>query len=459
MLIHFSRQDPRAFADQISTPSLGDHSYLIVVDDQAVAVDPQIDVKRFEQAIHRHNAKLVAVLETHIHNDYVSGGSLLARRNSARYFLPAKSEATVTHDAIEDGEAVAVGPWQLRAVHTPGHTPHHTSYALESSVGPVALFTGGCLLVGAVGRTDLVSPDLTESLTHSQYRSVHRLAREYADPTTVGPTHGAGSFCSGGSVTETVSTIGDEKRQNPVLLARDEDRWVAAQMAGYGLFPAYYPQMGPLNRAGNADAAPINPPTLSTEQLASLAGHVWIVDLRDAKTFAQAHVPGSLNIPRAQDAGVYVGWTLPWGEPMVLVGARDRDVTDVLSQLRRLGIRNVVGRVDDGLAAWTGEHRPVASYEVTDFQTLAKARAQLVIDARDPVEFRDGAVPGARNIHFSQALRVAAELSPKGVTAWVYCASGYRAAIAASVFARAGRSVVAVVDDVGKAKTVPPGAG
>ncbi len=182
MIIDLSTPDTTAFAKQISTASLGDHSYIVVVGDEAVAVDIQRDLERFEAVLEGIDTDLKAVFETHIHNDYVSGGMRLAELHDATYVLPANTGATYAHVPLPDGEAIAVGGWVMRALHTPGHTHNHTSYVLESPKGPVAIFSGGSMLVGAVGRSDLLGPDHTEVLLKSQYDSAHRIADMLPDP-------------------------------------------------------------------------------------------------------------------------------------------------------------------------------------------------------------------------------------------------------------------------------------
>ncbi len=460
MIIEFPGAPERTYAVQIATPSLGDYSYLVVSGDEAMLVDPQLDIERFERALADTGARLRWVFETHVHNDYVSGGRVLAERHGAGYVLPADCGAIFDHSPISDGDSLPLGRCALRAIHTPGHTPHHTSYVLElparsggagaetGSVGDaVAVFSGGSMLVGAVGRTDLLGPHLAEELAHAQYRSVNKMAELLPDPTTVGPTHGAGSFCSATpAATETTSTIRIEKTRNPALTARDEDTFVTQQLAGYRLFPSYYAHMGPANQAGEALPDPLTPPLLTPHAVTDAAGAATLVDLRDSRVFAAGHIPGSVNVPMSVEAGAYIGWALPWNSDIVLVSDRPEDVDDIRIQLHRIGIRSVLGVVVDGLEAWRAEGRPVAGYRAATFRELGVERPGNVLDTRDPLEVGNPALPGAVNIHFS---RVTEELEriPPG-TVWVHCASGYRASIAASLLARADREVVLVADDL-----------
>ncbi|MCH7907134.1 MAG: MBL fold metallo-hydrolase [Chloroflexi bacterium] len=457
MIIEFPGAPDRTYTVQIPTPSLGDYSYLVVSGDEAALVDPQLDIDRFERILADSGARLRWVFETHMHNDYVSGGKALAELHGAGYVLPAGCGATFDHSPISDGDSRPLGRCTLRAMHTPGHTPHHTSYVLELPArdgsnndpdgGAAAVFSGGSMLVGAVGRTDLLGPHLAEELAHAQYRSVNKMADLLPDPTAVEPTHGAGSFCSATpAASESTSTIGVEKTRNPALTERDEDTFVAQQLAGYGMFPSYYAHMGPANRAGEALPDPVSPPRLTPHEVTDAAGPATLVDLRDPLVFAAGHVPGSVNVPMSVDAGAYIGWALPWNSDLVLVSDRPENIKDVQVQLHRMGVRSVVGVVDDGLAAWRAEGRPVASYRVATFRELAEERPGSVVDARDPLEVGGSTLPGAVNIHFSRVMDEMERIGPG--TVWVHCQSGYRASIAASLLARADREVVLIADDL-----------
>ena len=321
------------------------------------------------------------------------------------------------------------------------------SYALTGPDGPVAVFSGGSMLVGAVGRSDLLGPELAESLTRRQYHSVRRLAESLPDPTSVQPTHGAGSFCAATACgPETTSTIERERLQNPALIAPDEETFVSQQLGGLTLYPTYYAQMGPANRRGVA-ALPVEPiARLTTAALAALDDDTRIIDVRPAQAFADGHVPRSVNIPVADDAGVYVGWLLPWDAPFVLIAANEHDLAHVRLQLARIGVDAARGAVADGLAAWREEGRPLARYRVATFDELEVVRPAAIVDARDPIEAAAASLDGALNIHVSQLTERASEV-PAGEV-WVHCASGYRSAIAASLLERLGRQPVAVVDDL-----------
>ena len=424
---------------QVRTPDLGDHSYVVVVGDRAVVVDPQRDIDRMNEAL--GGARLVAVFETHIHNDYVTGGHLLAGQHGAEYVLPTDSGAAMEHRAIGDGGCFDLGSgWSIVAVHTPGHTLNHTSYELVGPNGPVAVLSGGSMLVGAVGRSDLLGPDLTEPLARHQFRSVRMLADTLPGDALVAPTHGAGSFCSASAVADTTSTIDLEKARNPALLEEDEDRFVETQVAGYRLHPAYYAHMGPANLQGVTSIDWSSVAEVTPEQLDDLDAE--IVDVRPAVEWAAGHIPGSLNVPARDDTAQYIGWVLPWNSDLVLVGPA-KQVDEAKLQLARIGYDAIVGAVTDDLAAWKAQDRPVATARVARFADLAREEPATVVDVRDPIEFADAHLDGAAGVHVSK-VPAAAPFGDDEV--WLYCATGYRASIAAGFVERSGRSPVIVLD-------------
>jgi glyoxylase-like metal-dependent hydrolase (beta-lactamase superfamily II) len=221
----------------VETTSLGDRSYLAHDGEVAVVVDPQRDIDRMQAVAAGNGVRITHVLETHVHNDYVSGGLELARAAGATYVLPAGSGAAFDHTSVRDGDVLEIGAMRVRALHTPGHTHHHVSYALADAAGRVqAAFTGGSMLHGATGRTDLVGPDDTVELTHAQFRSVRRLAAELPADAAVLPTHGFGSFCSATPTSGESSTVGEQARVNPALTL-DEQDYVETLLAGLGAYP------------------------------------------------------------------------------------------------------------------------------------------------------------------------------------------------------------------------------
>lgn len=434
----------------LETASLGNRSYVVHDERTAVVIDPQRDIDRVRAVVERLGVRVAAVLETHVHNDYVSGGPQLARDTDAAYHVHAVEQLDFPFDPVRPGEEILVGSFALRPVHTPGHTPGHLSYVLTQDGQDLAVFTGGSLLYGSVGRTDLVSPDRTKELTRLQYRSAHALAGQLSDNIEVRPTHGFGSFCSSGATAERDrSTIGVERRDNQVFTAPDEDSFVRELLAGLDDYPAYYAHMAPLNRAGapDMDLSALRRVD-TTELLRRIHASEWVVDLRGRRDFARRHVPGTVNVELADTASIDLGWLAPWGAPLTLIADEEDDLAQMRRQLLRIGVDRPAASLAGDLDAASAQV-PTGEYPVADFAALRAAldrdEPPLVLDARRDREWEDAHLPGALHIPLHRLPDRMDEV-PRDRDVWVHCASGYRAAIAASLLARAGRRVT-LVDD------------
>jgi glyoxylase-like metal-dependent hydrolase (beta-lactamase superfamily II)/rhodanese-related sulfurtransferase len=445
MRIDLSSNGVAVHVDQVSTPSLGNHTYVVNVGGKAVVIDPQRDIERFELPI--GDADLVAVCETHVHNDYVSGGFWLADRHDATYVLPEGSGAPYPHTEMADGESIALGDWSLRAVDTPGHTFNHTSYVLVGPDGPRIAFTGGSMLVGAVGRSDLLGPDSTDALLTHQYESVRGLAKDLPSTSIVAPTHGAGSFCSASVIAGSTSTIEVERKANPACTAVTVDMFIGTQKAGYSLFPTYYSEMAPANLAPTA-LAPTTPiPTMTA--IDAVGSGLEIVDVRSFGEYVNGHITGSIAAPPARTDATYVAWTLPWNSEIIVVGSQ-KAVADFRLSLSRLGWDNVVGQVSPESLRADGVE--LVTTGVATFADVLDAQPDVLLDVRDPVDHAAGMIPGALPIHVSVVARQDTDTTDDDV--WVHCESGYRAAVAVGFLERQGKNVTVVADSFSQNRRV-----
>jgi hydroxyacylglutathione hydrolase len=443
----------------IETKSLGDRSYLLVDGDAAAVVDPQRDIDRILALLEERRLQLRLVLETHLHNDYVTGGFQLARETDAEYVVPAGDDVAFDCRRADDGDEFRLGDHVvIRAVHTPGHTPSHLSYVAVADGKPTAVFTGGSMLYGTVGRTDLVGDDTTEPLTRAQFRSVRRLVDELPGTTTVHPTHGFGSFCSSSSSSGAdASSIAREGRTNIACTTTDEDAFVEELLAGLTAYPRYYAHMAPRNRQGPepADLSPPEPVDPVELRRRIHAGE-WVVDLRDRKAFAHSHLGGTINIEIGDSFVTYLGWTIRWGTPLTLVGDAAEELGEAQRQLVRIGIDRVAGAAGGGLLSW-GAGGDLRSYRSATFEDLAGELADgtlMVLDVRRDDEWAEGHIGGAVHIPLDQ-LEDRMDEVPIDRPMWVHCASGFRASIAASLVDRAGRHVIAVHDEWEQASKHP----
>ncbi|MCD9880770.1 MBL fold metallo-hydrolase [Streptomyces guryensis] len=442
------------FVDTIEVAGLGNRSYLAGGRLTAVVVDPPRDIDQVIGAAARRGVRISHVVETHVHNDYVSGGLELARVTGAAYLVPAGATVGFERVPVGDGrraEVDADGGLVLRASATPGHTPHHTSYVLEEDGTAVAVFTGGSLLIGTVGRPDLVEPRLTERLARAQHASAHRLAAELPDDTPVLPTHGFGSFCSSAQAEGGATTIGKEKASNDAL-TREVDTFVADLLAGLDDIPAYYVHMGAANAAGPAPVDLTPPVVADADEIASrLAAGEWVVDLRNRVAFAEGHVAGSVNFEAEGQLATYLAWLIPWGKPLTLLAESAGQLHAAQRELTRVGIDRPAAAATGDPSDWVRAGEAPVSFPRASFADLADRRRDgqgrgnvVVLDVRRQSERAGGSVEGAVHIPVHALHRRLGEV-PEGQV-WVHCAGGMRAAIAASVLHAAGRDVVAVDD-------------
>ncbi|MGE5760562.1 MAG: MBL fold metallo-hydrolase, partial [Gemmatimonadota bacterium] len=295
----------------IDTPSLGDRSYFATDGEVAFVVDPQRDIDRVLALAQRHGVRITHVFETHIHNDYVTGGYALAQTTGAAYHVNAEDPVNFERVPVRDGDVVEVSPrLSVRVLATPGHTFTHLSYALSVDGEPRAVFTGGSLLYGSTGRPDLLGEAHTVTLVHAQYASAQRLAHDLPEQAEVYPTHGFGSFCSARQSEGQSSTIGEEKRKNPVL-TQTEQVYVDTLLAGLDAWPAYYAHMAPANAAGPG-APDLSPPQLAdpAELRRRIEAGEWVVDLRSRTAWAAGHLPGTLSFGLDGAFSTYLGWLI-----------------------------------------------------------------------------------------------------------------------------------------------------
>ena len=436
--------------DILETPDLGDRSYVVSDGRVALVVDPQRDLDRVEALLSDLGVQARMVVETHLHNDYVTGGHALARRTGATYVVAGRDEVAFERCAAHDGDEFTVGDLTVRVLETPGHTDTHLTYVVtDHAGGPPAVFSGGSLLYGSVGRTDLLGTDRTDDLTRKQFRSARRLATSLPDDAALYPTHGFGSFCSsGGASGGSDSTIGQEKRRNDALTEHDEQAFVDKLVAGLTGYPAYYAHMSPLNAQG-PDAPDLTP--ARTVDPAELAARIrtgeWVVDLRDRTAYAGRHLAGTVSIGIGTQFSTYAGWVIPWGAPITVIGESAEQVAEAQRQLVRIGIDRLAGSATGELTSLTPDV-PVRSYARATFADVRDPAH--VLDVRRQDEVVHGRIRGAKHIPLHSLIDRLHEV-PQGKV-WVHCASGYRASIAASILDRAGHEVVHVDDDFSNAE-------
>lgn len=449
----------------VATSSLGDRSYVASDGQVAIVVDPQRDIDRIMYLAGEKGVRITHVLETHLHNDYVSGGLELAQITGAHYLVAAADEVGFERTSVSDGDQVTVSDsLRLRVIATPGHTFHHLSYVLDVATDAgwkaTGVFTGGSLLFGTTGRTDLLGQHHAHELAQHQHASAKRLADLLPDGAQVWPTHGFGSFCSASQSDAPESTIGREKEKNPVLRLAADD-FVTETLAGLDAYPAYYAHMGVVNVGG---PAPIDLTPVTRADAAELRERMtdgeWVVDLRHRKAYAASHLTGTISLGLDGPMATWLGWLIEWGVPITLLAETPQQVADAQRELVRIGIDRPAAQATGDAGQWATEPGQLRELRIADFVALAAARkghvpdglpgADVILDVRMTNEWRTSHIDGAVHIPLPDLPRRLADV-PTGAV-WVHCGSGYRATAAASLLANAGREVVVVDDAFGQAQ-------
>jgi hydroxyacylglutathione hydrolase len=438
------------FLQQFYVESLGHYSYLIGSLDSGVAfvADPKRDIDDYLAVATANGLRITHILETHLHNDYISGSRELAAATGATICHSAEAELAYDHHPLHDGDILRFGELEVCVLRTPGHTPEHLAYTIvDTGRGrdlPCAILTGGDLLVGSVGRPDLLGEEMGRRLAPQLYESLHEKILPVGDGVQVLPTHGAGSSCGAAISTTRTSTIGYEKITNPYLQQKSRDAFVKFVLAGQPSVPAYYGRMRPINQG----RAPLpvtrrHPQPLRAKdvQRQATAGAALILDTRAPAAFGGAHIPGAVNVGLDNRFTTWAGSVLPVDQPLILVLDEEAGLDEALRQLARIGYTEIAGYLRGGMTTWVEAGLPIESLPQIDVSALrtrlADGATVQVIDVRTDREWDEGHIAGALHIVVNDIPARAATL-PRDRLLALICGSGYRSSVAASILLRAG---------------------
>lgn len=419
---------------------LGHSSYVVGLGDgTALVIDPARFPTGQRDLAAARGWRVAWTADTHSHADYISGSPELAA-TGATFLAPRNANLETPHTPVDpDDEIQLANGLTLRALATPGHTPEHLAYLLVDNGTPVALFSGGSLMVGAVGRTDLLGTDQRDGLTRELYRAIQRNILTLPDDLAVYPTHGAGSFCSAPAGAERTTTIGQERSSNALLAIQDEDTFVRTLVAGLGSFPDYFRFLPGLNQRGPRlypkvpDLARL---TASAVRLLLDDGAV-LVDARPISDFATAHPSGAISIEHRPTFASWLGWLVDLDRPVVFVVDDDTDRTDLMRQCLTIGHEAIAGELNGGVDAWRAAGYPISSIALVG----PDAMNPTVLDIRQDAEWNAGHLPGATHIELGSL----AEFAPPAGALTVMCGHGERAMTGASILAARGHSAVTVL--------------
>jgi len=433
----------------IQTAGIAELSYLIGDDEEGVAAvfDPRPDVDIYLEMAREEKVAITHIFETHIHADLVSGSrELCARVPSAEIYVSHEGGAAYEfdHEKVVDKDTFSFGELLITARHTPGHTPEHLSYLLAEKDHPEmpwGVLSGDSLFVSSAGRPDLLGAEHTRELADKQFHTLRDFYLNLPDHVMIYPNHGAGSPCGADIGDRLSSTIGYERKFNKFLQFDDVKEFTDYAIKTAPPVPHYYPVMKKLNAKGpeilgNLPRVPGLPPKVFKEAIEQKRG--ILVDTRTMLAFGGGHIPGALNIGGSPILSIWAGWMLASNEPILLVVEDEGDLEEIVRLFIRTGYSKFAGYLVGGMRAWQASGFELAEVAQMSVHELNKRRADLqIVDVRSPREWKSGHVPGARHIFLPELRKRAGELDRAKPTA-VYCASGYRASIAASILKAEG---------------------
>ncbi len=446
------------FVEPFVDKGLGNSAYLIGSHDtkKGILIDPLRDVDRYLHAASERGLTLTHVLDTHLHADFVSGNREIAHQTGARIGASAEAQLGFDHQPLTEASVIDLGAFQIRVMTTPGHSPEHISFLLvePDSKTPAALFSGGALIVGGAARTDLLTPDFTQPLARQLYYTIHEKLLKLPDAVDVFPTHGSGSYCVAPASSERTTTIGNERMNNSLALARSEEEFVQRALAGLSSYPTYYKFMRAINQRGAKifGGIPILKPLSASEVKSLMDEGVVILDVRHGKAFGAGHIPNSYGIRVDAPLTTWAGWLIPFGSRIVLVSEGTDQTVAATRQLIRIGFDDLVGTLEGGIEAWAREYpvQTIASMDVKELRERlngvgADGRPPLLlIDVRQKSEWDEGHIEGA--VHFEAGRSAWEDLPfPHDKPLAIQCSSGNRSMSVSSVLQRRGyRNVVQV---------------
>ena len=433
--------------EQILADGVAQTSYFLGDDAARVAavVDPRPDVDIYLELARRYGVSITHVLETHIHADFMSGARELVARvgGSAKLLLSVEggAEYGFRHEPVRDGDAFEFGALRLQARFTPGHTPEHMSYLMFETgrKTPWGVLTGDSLFVDSVGRPDLMGDDQTDELTEALFHTVRDFYMGLDDGVILYPCHGAGSECGPAIGDRTSTSIGYERRFNPYCRIETLEEFREAMRSDAPPTPTHYPRLKKVNASGPPVLGNLPPcPALTPDAFGNAVDGAQLLDTRDMLAFGAGHIRGALNIGGRPDLSVWAGWLLDPERPIRLVLEQDSQLPRILSLLWRTGFTRFDGYLAGGMAAWQEAGRTMAEIPQITVHELKRADGALQpLDVRKDDEWESGRIPGARHLFLGE-LRERMDGLERDRPYATYCASGFRASIAASLLAAHG---------------------
>jgi hydroxyacylglutathione hydrolase len=432
---------------QFFTPKIAHSSYILAGHNTCAVIDPRRDVQLYIDAAKSQGVKITHIIETHLHADFVSGHLDLAQKTGATIYAPDMGHCAFEHVAVSEGDEVVIEDMVLQVLETPGHTPEHASYVVvdkSRSAEPVGVFCGDTLFVGDTGRPDLF-PGRARELAGALYSSLHDKLLRLPDSCEVYPAHAAGSLCGRNIAAKRQSAIGYERRNNPALLIDDKEAFIASLTTDMPPAPDHFGRCSAINCEGPALISSLpSPRAIEPQDFATLAARddTVIIDTRSYAAFGGQYIAGSFSLNLQANFPTFAGWVVPSDKDILLVTSSGAEVAEAVEWLRRVGMDRTIGFLAGGTPASASAGLPLKHIPQlcsSELRGIVLKGASVLVDVRAKSEYETGHIKGAVNIPFADLRTRYSELDSTAVTV-VYCSSGVRSSLGASLLARSGFS-------------------
>lgn len=440
------------FTQQFFVEGLGCASYFVASEAKGIAavIDPDREVQKYLDVAASRGVKITHVIETHLHADHVSGNTDLAARTGADIYVHEASGAEYPHRSLKHDDVIELGNIRLRVAHTPGHTPESITLLVSDTTRaeePWLALTGDTLFVGDIGRPDLVGAEAVRRLAGDMHQSLFDRILPLNDSLLIYPGHGAGSLCGKSIGAMRSTTLGFERKYNSALAPREREEFVEFATNGLPEQPSNHKRIKAMNRKGPQPLGKVQKRPLSIQEAIPHFQHgAGLLDTRAKDTYVQAHIPGSVHLEANDQLSNRIGFVFPPDVPVILLLSNPSEYEQVLYSLARVGYDNVVGYLSEGLDVWEKMGLPIMAGDIKDvepielyqiLQNCTNGDCPVVVDVREPWEYRQGHVPGAVLIPLGQLSTRVQELDPQRPVA-VICASGNRSQSAAALLGQKG---------------------
>ncbi len=437
------------FFQQFKVDGLGCYSYLIGCPGAGVAfvVDPERHIDRYLKTAELEGMRITHIFDTHLHADHISGAVELAEKSGGDIYVHPEVRGEYAHKTLQDGDRFTFGVAEAEILETPGHTPNSITITVADtsrSSEAMLLLTGDLLFVGDVGRPDLAGEDMLEQQVQNLYNSLYKKLSRFEDWVEIYPAHGAGSLCGKGMSSKPMSTLGFERKHNPLLNGMPFDEFRRIMTGGFRIRPPGFVEIVKNNRSAPTSLSSLaEVRRLSVYEVENLRkkGAV-LVDVRQATSFGASFTPGSFNIGLTPQSATWLGMVVPTDKDIVVISDGEADAHSAVHQFRRVGFDSILGFLDGGVSSWAISAMPLDYLPQLSVQglevVLQKYADHIVLDVRTDEEWDQGHMDKAIHKPIADLIRDGIDIDDRKRHISVICGSGHRSNIAGSFLKAAG---------------------